>query len=169
MDKKRKGIYTKQKLFFYFDENFPKETVDILKSDRSFSKKFGIKSAADINRAKDDLFHFQYCKKRGFMLVTLDKDFMNDRKYPFNKIPGIIVLSFSKDSFGKIKEALDKIAYFLSFFPFPRIFAGDSKFQVSQTKCIMRGRDTKTREIKTYIINPGDTIYEVGKKFGYFL
>ncbi len=168
MAKKKRRIYTGQKLFFYFDENFPKEIIDALKSNRSFSKKFGIKSATEINNGKDDLFHFQYCKKQGFMIVTLDKEFMNDRKYPFDNIPGIVVLSFSKNSFGKIKEALSRVAYFLSFFPFPRIFAGDSKFQVSQNKCIMHGRDAKTREIKTYVINPGDTVDKIGKKFGYF-
>ncbi|MBU1102132.1 DUF5615 family PIN-like protein [Patescibacteria group bacterium] len=169
MDKRKiKQTYTGQKLFFYFDENFPKKIINELKSDKGFSKKFGIRSAIDINKGKDDRQHFQYCKKLGYMLVTLDDDFVNDRKYPFGKLPGIIVLSFSKNSIGKIKIALSRIAYFLSFFPFPRIFAGDSKFQVSLTRCIMRGRDVKTRDVKTYVIKPRDTVYEVGKKFGYF-
>jgi len=168
MDKRRKRVYTSQKLFFYFDENFPKKIISSLKLDKSFSKKFGIKSAMDGNIGKDDSFHFQFCRKHNYMLVTLDDDFMNDNKYPFNKIPGIIVISSLGNNTEKIKNSLRMVSYFLSFFPFPRIFAGDSKFQVSSTKCIMRGRDSKTGEIKTYVINPKDTVYEVGKKFGYF-
>jgi hypothetical protein len=32
----------------------------------------------------------------------------------------------------------------------------------------MKGKDAKTGEIKTYTLIPGDTIYDVAKKFNYF-
>ena len=168
MDRRKRGIYTKQKLVLYFDESVPRGIAHTLTSDKSFSKRFAIKLAEDINRGKSDSDHFQYCRDRGYVLVTLDADFMDDRKYPFNRMPGVIVLSFSKNSLGKIRVALLTIVYFLSAFPFPKDFAGDAKFQVSSTRCIMRGREIRTKQIKTHVINPRDTVYAVGKKFGYF-
>ena len=50
-------------------------------------------SAYDFNnQSKDDDFQYSFCKEKGFVLVTLDYDFMDDKKFPIQKIPGVILI-----------------------------------------------------------------------------
>ena len=82
--KKNQRPYLKQKIDLYFDENFPAEIISDLKSDKSLKSRCRIYSVYDFgNQNKDDLFQFEFCERKGFTLVTLDTDFMNDIKYPF--------------------------------------------------------------------------------------
>ncbi|MFH0813827.1 MAG: DUF5615 family PIN-like protein [Pseudomonadota bacterium] len=166
--KKKGHVFLKQKLKLYFDSNFPKDIVKWLKTDNYWKKKCKIFSAYDDkNQNKDDNFHFNYCKKKRLTLVTLDDDFMDDRKYPFSKMPGIIRVAEGKNDPYRIKQSLGILLNFLSFFPFPRAFMGDTKCQVSVEGCIIRGRDSLTRELKTMYISPGDTVSAVREEFRY--
>ena len=85
--------------------------------------------------------------------MSLNKHFLNDRKFPIQKIAGIIVVIAGRN---------------LSLIPRPKAFIGDSKFQVSLEGFVMRGRDSKTREIKTPTIVPGDTSDKIARHFHYF-
>ncbi|SRR5260370_3136017 len=167
--KKAKPLYLKHKINLYFDENFPVEIIEELKKDNSWKRRCRIYSVYDFgNQNKDDPFQFKFCKKRGFALVTLDTDFMNDTNYPFGGIPGIITIVAKGNDLAKIKYCLDMFLSFISHLPLPKIFLGDSKFQVSERGCVMRGRDYQTGEIKTFTIVPGDTLLrEVIDEFNY--
>lgn len=169
MKKGRSKAHFKQKLALYFDENFPEELIDSLKKDGWWTKNYKITTALEEgNLGKDDSSHFAYCKKCNYILVTLDEGFWNDRKFPYSKIPGIIIVTSKKHESRKIKQALETLLSFLVRFPLPRYFIGDSKFKISSQISIMKGRDAHTRQVKTYTITAGDTMWNVGKKFGWF-
>jgi predicted nuclease of predicted toxin-antitoxin system len=166
--KKKRFPYLKQKFRLYFDENFPQDIIQVLKSDKKWQKKCKICSAYDkgfVN--KDDKFHFEYCRKNALVLVTLDKDFMDDKKYPFSKIPGIVRVVAKRNDSATILANLGSLLIFLSFFPLPRRFMGDTKCEVRSNGCVIRGRDSITREIKSIIVRVGDTAHKVRKTFGY--
>ena len=164
-----KRPFFKQKPILYFDENFPFSTVTILKENGRITKHFKIYSAYDFgNQGKDDEFQYSFSKKRGFALVTLDKDFMDDKKFPIQNIPGIIYIVAGKKQLSNIQKCLLILINFIPHFPRPKSFMGDGKFQVSLTSCTVRARDAKTREIKTIKINRGDTVSKIAKAFHYF-
>jgi predicted nuclease of predicted toxin-antitoxin system len=88
---KNQTTHMKQKLRLYFDENFPLEIVELLNTAGYWQKRCKVYSAkSEGNENRDDMYHYQFCKKHGFVLVTLDKDFMNDRQYPITSSIGII-------------------------------------------------------------------------------
>jgi hypothetical protein len=166
--KKQKNQYLKQKLVLYCDENIPHDVIGVLELNNYWRKKCKIYSAFDEgNTNKDDNFHFIYCKNKGMTLVTLDKHFMDDRQYPFSKIPGIIRIVARKNDSVTILANLRALIEFLSFFPLPKQFIGDSKFEVSSKGCMIRGRDASTREIKTVYVRVGESSYKVRKKFSW--
>jgi predicted nuclease of predicted toxin-antitoxin system len=165
---KRKALYTKQKIKLYFDENFPLEIIEYLKTNKNWKKMSKIFSFYDEdNSGKSDEFHFNYCKKRKFVLVTLDGDFMDDSRFPIMKIPGIVRIVANKQDRMGILENLATLIYFLSNVPYPRYFMGDTKFQISKEGCIVRGRDASASEIKTMSISEGMTVFDVCKNFNY--
>jgi len=165
---KSRRSFLKQKLALYFDENFPEEVVNTLRNVRQWKKKCKIHSVYENgNNRKDDNFIFGFCSKRGYTLVTLDQGFMNDSRYPFSRIPGIIVVVAKKNQVSKIQNCLEIILSFLSYFPKPKGFVGDTKFQVSENGCLVRGRDARTREIKERWILSGDNMYEIATFFNY--
>ena len=166
---KRKRPFLRHKLDLYFDEDFPRSVVDTLRSVRRWKKRYTIRSAHDLRASQsDDRSHFHYCKQKGYILVTRDDDFMNDKKYPFGRLPGIIRVVERGSDPEKVGGALTVLLDFLSAFPLPRLFVGDSKFQVSRNQCIMRARDAQTRQVKTVTIRAGGSLAEVARAFHYW-
>jgi len=163
------NTYVRQKPILYFDENFPAPVVESIGESRRIRKYFKMVSVHDFdNEGKDDEFQLAFCKTKGFVLVTLDKGFMDDRKYPIQRLPGIVVIAAAKNQTSKIIRCLSAFTQFLTFIPFPKGFLFDCKFQVSLEGCLARGRDVKTREIKTVIIAGGDRVGRILRQFGYF-
>lgn len=166
---KNQAPYLKQKLQLYFDENFPQEIIDALQNEGYWRKKCKVYSAkSEGNENRDDIFHFQFCKQRNLVLVTLDKDFMDDTRYPFSGTAGIIRVVARGNEPEIILNNLRILLDFLCAFPIPRSFVYDTKFEVSQQACVIRGRDALTREIKSVTVKPGDTVDKVMEKFNYF-
>lgn len=166
---RQKNTYLRQKPILYFDENFPRTIVELVRESGRIRKHFKLLSVYDFeNQGKDDDFQLKFCKVRGFVLVTLDKDVMDDRQYPIQKLPGIVVIVTGKNQATKIVQCLLTFTEFLTFVPFPKGFLFDCKFQVSLQGCLARGRDVKTRAVKTIVIAPGDRVGKVLRQFGYF-
>ena len=166
--KRRRRPYLKQKFRLYLDANFPQDIVRELRTNSNWRRRCKTYSAYNPSFAKrDDSFHFEYCRKHNFVLVTLDKHFMDDIKYPFSQIPGIIRVAPKKNDPVTILAALQQLVDFLSHFPFPRSFMGDTKFEVTSSGCLIRGRDAITREIKSVTVRPGDSTSKVREAFGY--
>jgi len=141
--------YFKQKLSLLFDADFPIDIMGNLKKVRSWRKHFNFKSVHELGRSKqEDEFHFNYCKKEGYIFVTLDSDFVNDRKHPFSGIPGMIYISGTSNNVSRIEESLDNILYFLKWVDFARLFMGDTKIQVNLDGFIVKGRNTKSLALR---------------------
>jgi len=143
---RQKPVYLRQKPILYFDQNFPQPIVEPVRESRQVRKYFKLLSVYDFdNQRKDDEFQLAFCKVRGFVLVTLDKDFMDDRKYPIQKLPGIVVIAAPKNQGTKIVQCLLTFTEFLTYVPFPKRFLFDCKFQVSLNGCLARGRDDENQ------------------------
>jgi predicted nuclease of predicted toxin-antitoxin system len=167
--KTKKFPFLKQKLFLYFDENFPKEIVESIIQDKYWKKIYRTTSALrEGNLRKDDNFHYSYCKRKRFTLVTLDSDFMDDKKFPISNIFGIIRIDSPQSDINRIHYLLNKILSFLYSIPRPRGFVGDTKFEVSSRGCLVRGRDAVTKEIKSMQIHGSNTQFDLMKYFNWF-
>jgi predicted nuclease of predicted toxin-antitoxin system len=166
---RRKRPYFRQRPALYFDENFPLAAFDVLAASSYWRKKFKFVSAARVGHlGKPDEFHFAYCRREGHTLVTLDADFANDAQYPFNKMPGVIIIKDCQGDADRIRHTLERLLDFISAMPLPKTFMGDSKFVASGEGCVMRGRDAKTREIKSLEVVAGRTLLrEVREFFNY--
>jgi len=92
---------------------------------------------------------------------------MDDRKYPFLNIPGIIRIAAKKNDSDTIRANLSNLLDFLSYFSLPKLFMIDTKFEVSSEVCTIRGRSALTGEIKTVKVRKGDFSAEVEKEFGW--
>lgn len=163
--------FLKQKLFLYFDENFPTAVVNHFMSARRWRKKVSITTAVERgNLGKPDRFHYSYCQKYRLVLVTLDRDFDDDQAYPFGfgSMCGIIMIRASSASVVQITDILTRILIFLTRIPFQRSFLLETKFIASRDGVIMRGRDADTKEIKSLSVTAGETtISEIRRFFHY--
>ena len=68
----------------YADENLPQSSLDFLKS-----KKINLIQGII---GRDDIFHHNQAVQKERVLLTLDKDFLDSRRFSFRKSWGIIVL-----------------------------------------------------------------------------
>jgi hypothetical protein len=84
---------------------------------------------------------------------------------PFgHAMPGIIIIDAR--SWDDIGSGLESLLLFLSRMPFPNTIVADAKFKVSNEGIVMRGRDARTRVIKTLRISEGTTFQDVWEHFG---
>lgn len=85
----RTGKPSHKKPRFYADENIFPGCVSFLRS-----KKVRITHAVTGHQfsGKDDNFHWKWTCQHNEILLTLDKDFLNNHAYPSRDSPGVIVL-----------------------------------------------------------------------------
>ena len=89
----------KYKWRLYADHNIEKELVDYLRSS-GFDVLWVIEDKY-LEQQKDDSFHYQMARKRRMYLLTKDKDFWDDRIYPIQNSPGVIILTTTDISVSK--------------------------------------------------------------------
>ena len=75
----------------YADANIPTGVVDYMRNVLRWDV-FFVLEHADIRRATD-LFHYRLARQLGRTLVTLDRDYVNDRRFPPGEGAGVIVFS----------------------------------------------------------------------------
>jgi hypothetical protein len=81
---------------------------------------------------------------------------------------GVILIKETKSKVQRIVRVLSSLLEFILRAPFPKAFLLESKFIASGEGCVMRGRDTRTKEIKSLHIVAGRTrIGEVWEFFSY--
>jgi predicted nuclease of predicted toxin-antitoxin system len=95
----------KTKVKVFLDENLPNE----FKEELRFYKWFRI---VDEGNGQKDPTIYALCKKEKCLLITSDKDFWNDRKYPLVSSPGVIVIS--PGSTSSINEYITSFARFIT-------------------------------------------------------
>jgi len=84
----------KAKARFYADENFPPTAVEIL---RSYGARVSTASDAGLlGRSDED--HAANALRRGYILVTCDRDYLNNNRFPLIHCPAIFVFDFGSGS-----------------------------------------------------------------------
>ena len=87
MKKKAKKEYV-GRIRLYADENIRYGIVLALRL-----QGINIKHATEVNlRNKEDHTHFQYAKKTDRWLLTTDRDFLDNKNFPFKQIKGIVIV-----------------------------------------------------------------------------
>jgi len=140
----------------YFDENFPVPVLDHFRKGSRWKKKVKALSAIDLsNEGKSDEFHFAYCTRNGYTLVTFDEDFNDDAAYPFanGSMPGVVMVKETKGNVQKTADVLSGLLDFVLTTLLPKAFLSESKFTIEG--CVMRGRDVRTKEVKSLHIISG--------------
>ena len=87
---------------FYADENFPAEAVALL---RSMGARVTTAKEAG-QRGHPDENHAAYALNNGLILVTCDRDFLNERRFPLIHNPAIFVFDFGNGTTREIRQAL---------------------------------------------------------------
>jgi predicted nuclease of predicted toxin-antitoxin system len=75
----------------YVDANVPVGAVDRMRRDLSWDVLFVLEHE-DLRRARDT-DHYNRAFDLGRTLITLDRDFLDDRAFPLTSSPGVIVCS----------------------------------------------------------------------------
>lgn len=167
--KRKRWPFLKQKPILYFDENFPVPVLDHFRKGSRWKRKIKVLSAIDLgNKGKPDDFQFAYCARNGYTLVTFDEDFNDDAAYPFGNgaMHGVVMVKETKGNARNTERVLANLFDFIQTTPYPKLFLAESKFIVSGEGCIMRGRDVRTGQVKSFHIVAGRT--RVGEVWEYF-
>ena len=155
-----KRPFLKHKIALYFDENIPDRVTRHFKIAPAWSRKVKVITAKDLGTVgRSDIFHYNYCLRYKYTLVTLDIDFNNDNRFPFTfgKMPGIIMIKASSADAVRIIDILSRTLDWLTRLPLPRAFLAESKLVAGRDGATMRGRDFVTKEIKAFHVVAGVT------------
>jgi predicted nuclease of predicted toxin-antitoxin system len=153
--------FLKQKILLYFDENFPDAVVSHFANSSNWQKKIKVTNAAECGTlGQEDKFHYSFCQKKRFTLVTLDRDFENDQLYPFTSgmMPGIIIIRANSSETARIIDIFSRVLAFLTWIPFPKSFLLETKIIAGRDSVLMRARNANTKEIRSLYIIPGVTL-----------
>jgi predicted nuclease of predicted toxin-antitoxin system len=96
----------KAKARFYADENFPEQAVSLL---RAMGAKLQTNHQAGL-RGHSDQDQLAYARRNGLVLVTCDRDYLNERSYPLVHCPAIFVFDFGSGSLEEMKQAFNCLA-----------------------------------------------------------
>ena len=119
----------KRKVGIFLDRNLPQT----LKNEIIDYPKF--KTFEEIeDKRKPDEDIYNYCYRNNLLILTLDKGFWNDRRFPLAKSPGVILIVSPSSS---VSDYIKSLAAFLTYFDliggirrFPD-FAKKMKFKIS--------------------------------------
>jgi predicted nuclease of predicted toxin-antitoxin system len=75
----------------YVDANVPTGIVSAMRQELCWDVLFVLEHA-DLRRARD-AEHYRQARECGRTLITLDRDFANDRRFPVEDSPGVIICS----------------------------------------------------------------------------
>jgi hypothetical protein len=88
----------------YADANLPLGVVTAMRRDLHWDVLFVLEHE-DLRRAAD-VEHYRRARDLGRTLITLDRDFLNDKRFPPDETAGVIVL-FAPDEAGLIRLLSD--------------------------------------------------------------
>ena len=75
----------------YADANIPSGVVNYMRTTLGWDVLFVLEH--DELRRAPDVHHYRLARQLGRTLLTLDRDYTNDRRFPPNESPGVIVFS----------------------------------------------------------------------------
>ena len=90
---------------FYCDHNVEPAIVEVLRH-----LNYDVESARDIAAEQQpDEFHYRRAFKSKRILITLDKDFLDNVRFPLSQTRGVIILNIDTADTGKIARALEVV------------------------------------------------------------
>lgn len=98
-----------KKPIFYCDEDFPEPSLIKL-------KKFKLKHCVlDFNYGgRDDDFHYQFAAEQKAVLLTLDDDYLDNRRFKLSKTYGVVVIQAGRfPTWDRVNLVIDKLMPFL--------------------------------------------------------
>ncbi|MBM3210654.1 hypothetical protein FJZ33_00425 [Candidatus Poribacteria bacterium] len=135
------GPYKKLKI--YADANIPGPIINALRA-----AGFSVESAAETGYSTHpDENIYQLAKKRGKVLLTMDKDFWYDRKYSLQNGPGVILVNISPD---QLEKAIDGLARFCALVGdcYPLDWWQVTKARVTENSFIVKRRMVEGRIVE---------------------
>jgi len=91
----------KAKPKFYADENFPAAAVELL---RATKVQVITAQEAELNGHPDEN-HAAFALKNGCVLLTCDRDYLDEQRFPLIHCPAIVVFDFGSGSLREMREA----------------------------------------------------------------
>ena len=94
----------------YVDANMPARLVSLMRTLLKWDVLF-VMEHDDLRRAADGI-HFRLARQLHRTLVTLDRDYLDDRKFPPTESPGVLVLSApNENGLAALLKRLDREAF----------------------------------------------------------
>jgi predicted nuclease of predicted toxin-antitoxin system len=122
-DEVLKYVARKAKVRFFADENFPMRAVEIL---RAMGAKVLTVQEAGTRRHPDEN-HAAFALREGLILLTCDRDFLDNRRFPLVHCPAIFVFDFGDGTEREIRQACRCMSVV---FPAPQFYDKWCKFDV---------------------------------------
>ena len=91
---------------FYTDERFPARAIELL---RSVGARVQTADEANLSGASAE-DHAAYARMRGMALLSLDRHFLDDRRFPPQRGPAIFVFHFGEGSLADMRRAFRCVA-----------------------------------------------------------
>ena|SRR5258707_1362649 len=86
---------------FYTDENFPNQAVQVLRQMRA--KVLTVQETRKTRHPDEN--HTAYALRNGLILLTCDRDFLDNRRFPLIHLPAVFVFDFAAGSVREIRQA----------------------------------------------------------------
>ena len=91
----------KAKARFYVDENFPARATGVL---REMGGRV-ITVQNSLRCGQPDENHAAYALKKGLILVTCDRDYLNEGRFPLIHCPAIVIFDFGSGSLNEVRKS----------------------------------------------------------------
>jgi predicted nuclease of predicted toxin-antitoxin system len=91
---------------FYSDEDFPETAVSLLR--RIGARVQTVREAELAHHEDED--HVAYALRNRLILLTCDRDFLNDTRFPLTHCPAIVVFDFGSGSIREMEQAFRCLA-----------------------------------------------------------
>lgn len=103
---------SRRKVRAYFDADIPSSVAERVRTKLHWDV-LSAQEQAEL-RNRDDQFHYQNARKLTRILFSLDKDFLDDRRFPLHESPGVFVLQARQDDADDIFHAIHVAAMTLT-------------------------------------------------------
>lgn len=135
----------------YADNNIEREIVEHLRDEANMDVLW-VRDVPELRRQQDDRFHYQKARELGRYLLTHDEDFWNDRQYPLQTCPGLIIVPENAESMAKyFPQLLRRLMDQYNPLPEP-IYLDEIKIRVTWESITIKmiDRDTQKKTTDTW-------------------
>lgn len=96
---------------FYADANFPRWAVNHLRE-----RKLDVVTSQDVGlQNRDDRDHAAYGRRESRILLTCDRDFLDERKFPLISSPAIVVFDFGEGPRSEMYDAFLALGWVVTY------------------------------------------------------